>query len=104
MSIGEETELIDASSARIVINRPLLRQDEVDEHRFIPATPNKQQLVKGCVNNRLKDLFPPLQWIPKYKKQYLPGDIISGMTVSMIRLPQVRNRNFNDSSDTSRCV
>lgn len=39
----------------------------------------------GCV----KDMFPVLNWLPKYSiKSDLPGDLISGLTVAVMHIPQ----------------
>ena len=89
MTSDERTELIDQSEGRILIDRPVLRQDEIEQNRFVPEIPTKKERAKGCLNDRLKDIFPPIRWVPSYKVNYIPGDLISGMTVSMIRLPQV---------------
>ncbi|KAM4748785.1 sulfate transporter-like [Rhinophrynus dorsalis] len=41
------------------------------------------------VINLLYGLFPVLEWLPRYKiKQYLPGDIISGIIVGIVTIPQ----------------
>lgn len=36
----------------------------------------------------LKKLFPILEWLPKYKKSYLSGDISAGITVGIMIIPQ----------------
>ncbi len=32
--------------------------------------------------------IPLLKWLPKYKKQYIGGDLIAGLTVGMMVVPQ----------------
>jgi len=36
----------------------------------------------------LKQLFPILDWLPSYKKQWLKGDISAGLTVGIMLIPQ----------------
>lgn len=36
----------------------------------------------------LKQFFPILSWIPKYKRSYLSGDIFAGITVGIMLIPQ----------------
>lgn len=36
----------------------------------------------------LKQLFPILDWLPHYKKDYLKGDISAGLTVGIMLIPQ----------------
>ncbi len=36
----------------------------------------------------LKKILPILDWLPHYKKQYLPGDISAGLTVGIMLIPQ----------------
>ena len=101
----------------IEIRRRPIDVDDVNSSRFVPPrsgsflhvyrsillfiffvifakNPKRQttgeQLSNYC-STFINDIFPPIKWIRTYKKQYLPGDIISGLTVSMIRLPQVRD-------------
>nr|CAB3266191.1 sulfate transporter-like [Phallusia mammillata] len=44
---------------------------------------------KQCACNVFLSFFPILTWFPKYKlKNYLPGDIIGGVTTAIVRIPQ----------------
>src|SRR5210317_2369139 len=36
----------------------------------------------------LKRFFPILEWMPAYKKQWLPGDLAAGITVGIMLIPQ----------------
>lgn len=36
----------------------------------------------------LKKIFPILDWLPNYKKEWLKGDIFSGLTVGIMLIPQ----------------
>ena len=36
----------------------------------------------------MRKFIPVLQWLPKYKASYLSGDIIAGITVSVVLIPQ----------------
>jgi hypothetical protein len=66
-----------------------LSQIEIEESRYHEKESTKSEIVKGCLSDRASDIFPPAKWVPNYKMNFLTGDIISGITVSMIRLPQV---------------
>lgn len=37
---------------------------------------------------RIRYYFPPLAWLPKYKLSYLKGDLIAGVTVASLLVPQ----------------
>lgn len=65
-----------------------LSQIEIEESRYHEKESTKSEIVKGCLSDRASDIFPPAKWVPNYKMNFLTGDIISGITVSMIRLPQ----------------
>lgn len=54
---------------------------------------NKLQRNLSCsaskVKNTLTGLFPVVQWLPKYKvKDYIWGDMMSGLIVGIILIPQ----------------
>ena len=91
----EDQELLH-KRARILIDRPHLTPSDL-EIRKPNSIKEKSvgQKVKGCFSDRFQNFFPPLKWVPKYKMNYLAGDLISGMTVSMIRLPQGRNHFYD---------
>src|SRR5690606_32729747 len=36
----------------------------------------------------LKKFLPILEWLPRYRKSYLPGDISAGLTVGIMLIPQ----------------
>ncbi|MEO9873172.1 SulP family inorganic anion transporter [Ekhidna sp.] len=38
--------------------------------------------------NQLKKVFPMLEWLPGYKKEYLNGDVFAGITVGVMLIPQ----------------
>ena len=41
------------------------------------------------LSRKAKYIFPILEWLPEYRvKQSLPGDIISGLTVGVMLVPQ----------------
>ncbi|XP_029439133.1 sulfate transporter [Rhinatrema bivittatum] len=46
----------------------------------------------SCTPARFKDLlfsfFPVLQWLPKYRKEYVLGDVMSGLIVGILLVPQ----------------
>ena len=37
---------------------------------------------------RLKRVLPILEWLPKYKKSYLKNDLVGGITVGIVLIPQ----------------
>ena len=37
---------------------------------------------------KLKSFIPLLEWLPKYKKEYLSGDLSAGLTVGIMLIPQ----------------
>lgn len=40
----------------------------------------------------MKSVFPFLDWLPKYRiKKDLPGDLIGGLTVGIVHIPQGTN-------------
>ncbi len=39
-------------------------------------------------NQRLKQFFPILTWLPNYKKDYLSNDLFAGITVGIMLIPQ----------------
>ncbi len=40
------------------------------------------------MNQRLKQFFPILNWLPNYKKEYLSNDLFAGLTVGVMLIPQ----------------
>ena len=88
MGSKEELQLLSRPAGRIVIDRDVIEQAEIDELRQIVPSVSKKERFVGCGKTLVADLFPPAKWLPKYERSFLPGDLISGMTVAMIRLPQ----------------
>ncbi|KAG8779455.1 hypothetical protein FRC20_003171 [Serendipita sp. 405] len=43
---------------------------------------------KSAVTTYLKSLFPFIQWMPNYNVGWLYGDVIAGLTVGMVLVPQ----------------
>ena len=78
----------------IEIRRRILNVDEIDSNRHVPKKEPNSRKAANYFKNFASNIFPPIKWLPLYRKVYLPGDIISGLTVSMIRLPQVNGINF----------
>ena len=73
----------------IEIRRRILNVDEIDSNRHEPESLPRSRIAVNYFANFGSNIFPPIKWLPLYRKVYLPGDVISGLTVSMIRLPQV---------------
>ncbi|KAI9103691.1 sulfate transporter family-domain-containing protein [Phlyctochytrium arcticum] len=42
----------------------------------------------AVVGTYLKSLFPIISWLPKYNRDWLYGDLIAGLTVGMVIIPQ----------------
>ncbi|MEL7122793.1 MAG: solute carrier family 26 protein [Bacteroidota bacterium] len=40
------------------------------------------------MSSKIKQLIPILDWLPKYQKSYLKGDIVAGITVGIMLIPQ----------------
>ena len=78
----------------IEIRRRILNVDEIDSNRHVPEKEPNSRKAANYFKNFASNIFPPIKWLPQYRKVYLPSDIISGLTVSMIRLPQVNGINF----------
>jgi hypothetical protein len=74
---------------RVKIDREIFSQDRIDDAEYKPEPSPLSSQIKGYFSGLGKNLFPPIDWVPNYKKEYVLGDIISGLTVAMIRLPQV---------------
>ena len=36
----------------------------------------------------LKNILPILDWLPNYKKEWLKGDLVAGLTVGIMLIPQ----------------
>ncbi|XP_069765582.1 pendrin-like isoform X2 [Narcine bancroftii] len=65
-------------------------QEENERKEKVPKT-LRDRLAKECscsakrILGIIKSVFPVLDWLPKYKlKQWLPGDIISGLSTGLI--------------------
>ena len=78
----------------IEIRRRILNVDEIDSNRHVQEKEPNSRKAANYFKNFASNIFPPIKWLPLYRKVYLPGDIISGLTVSMIRLPQVNGISF----------
>jgi sodium-independent sulfate anion transporter 11 len=56
-----------------------------------PLKPSYKDQVKATLmpsESWLKDAFPVLEWLPKYNRQWLYGDVICAITVGIIVIPQ----------------
>lgn len=86
--MSESTNLINRNNRRLIIDRDVFSQEIVEDSSFIPQPIPASEIAKKYLLNILQNIFPPMKWVPRYRKRFLTGDIISGLTVSMIRLPQ----------------
>ena len=85
---------LEMENQEIEIRRRILNVDEIDSTRHVPEKEPNSRKAANYFKNFASNIFPPIKWLPLYRKVYLPGDIISGLTVSMIRLPQVNGIDF----------
>ena len=77
------------------VTRKVLKQDELEE---ISGYERQKESTSDNIRDRLRnidcenivyDVCPVLKWLPKYKvKDDLMGDIISGITVAVMHIPQ----------------
>ena len=74
---------------RVKIDREIFSQEKIDDAEYKPEPSLLSSQIKGYFAGLGKNLLPPIDWVPNYKKEYVVGDVISGLTVAMIRLPQV---------------
>ncbi|CAF0736195.1 unnamed protein product [Adineta ricciae] len=88
----------------IVVDRPVITQKSFDKV-FIPtAYEDRTPIVlvgqiqsyfkrkcipsKQCGKSYLKVLFPFLSWLKIYELAWLPNDLVSGLTVAIMQIPQ----------------
>uniref|UniRef100_A0A7E4V4X0 STAS domain-containing protein n=1 Tax=Panagrellus redivivus TaxID=6233 RepID=A0A7E4V4X0_PANRE len=76
------------------INRPVYHQENFDE-AFDYVKPGKNKfsfsrprLTRTKVLSFAKGLLPPLEWLPKYQKDFIFKDLIAGFTVCVLSVPQ----------------
>lgn len=77
------------------VTRKVLKQDELEE---ISGYDRQKESTSDTIRDRLRkldfksivcDVCPVLKWFPQYKvKDDLMGDIISGITVAVMHIPQ----------------
>ena len=77
------------------VTRNVLKQDELekisgyDRHKESPSENILDGLRKLDFKNIAFDLCPVLKWLPEYQvKKNLMGDVISGITVAIMHIPQ----------------
>lgn len=77
------------------VTRKVLKQDELEEisgyerNKESPSDNIRDRLKNLDVKNIVYDFCPVLKWLPQYKvKDDLMGDIISGITVAVMHIPQ----------------
>ncbi|RZF33847.1 hypothetical protein LSTR_LSTR008970 [Laodelphax striatellus] len=59
-------------------------KEKVDS--FVPWMQTK--LKKGCTKKNLYRRLPILQWLPKYSTEDAVGDLVAGVTVGLLVIPQ----------------
>ncbi|XP_063301291.1 sulfate transporter-like [Pelobates fuscus] len=65
------------------------KQPEITKNLIVDKTKDICKNAPAMLFNFLYMLFPVLRWLPRYKiKQYLPGDITSGIIVGIVTIPQ----------------
>lgn len=60
------------------------------QHNYIKSKKSHSQKIKKWFINHIhpKKRLPVLSWLPKYKLEYLKGDIISGISIGLLLVPQ----------------
>lgn len=91
-------------SPTLVFPATYMTQDEFDElYQFQPRTKSRSYIrdfahkfVRPCVSLKkflafVYSFIPILEWLPKYPwKEYILGDLMAGLTVGVIHVPQGR--------------
>lgn len=82
------TSLID-----ILENQSLRNYQQKHTMTFLKTNEGKKRKIKKCMadtcsTKTLKKRLPVLQWLPKYKTEYIIPDIIAGITVGLTAIPQ----------------
>ncbi|XP_076823881.1 prestin-like isoform X2 [Clavelina lepadiformis] len=98
---SNKTESHNHVICRYLIDRPTHTEPEFREKvsgpESIPENPGISDFAKKCVSNctaknvinGVIGLFPILTWLRHYNvRQWLPGDLVSGLTVGVIHIPQ----------------
>jgi solute carrier family 26, other len=73
------------------VNRKVLMRDELEEMAGYNRSKDtfRNQLRKIRCMSLLYDFCPVLRWLPKYQiRDFLMGDIIAGITVAVMHIPQ----------------
>uniref|UniRef100_A0A914ZD29 SLC26A/SulP transporter domain-containing protein n=1 Tax=Panagrolaimus superbus TaxID=310955 RepID=A0A914ZD29_9BILA len=84
------------SNLRLQIDRKVYDHQKFDEEFEFISEPSslksKKLLLFNCSCKKFKqfgkNLLPPIKWLPKYKKIYLLRDIIVGLTICVLSIPQ----------------
>ncbi|XP_059499329.1 solute carrier family 26 member 10 isoform X2 [Stegostoma tigrinum] len=88
--------------SEVTISRSIYTEDQFDQHfsrscgeERVPERSWKQMVSRSCASSGntwrcfVRARFPCLTWLPRYKfKRWLAGDIIAGLTVGIIHIPQ----------------
>ncbi|CAF0756722.1 unnamed protein product [Didymodactylos carnosus] len=92
------------SNGILLVERPIITQKSFNEV-FIPTTYDdqtpvilfkrfKHSLRENCVpsvrcgKSYINTLFPFLSWIRRYERGWLPADILCGLTIAIMQIPQ----------------
>ncbi|XP_072418789.1 prestin isoform X1 [Chiloscyllium punctatum] len=94
-------DVVEMSPPSFNVNRPVFNQETLDSYlhkRVKPKLSRSTKLLRYfryvfCSSKRAKSILfrfvPILEWLPKYPvKEYILGDIISGLSTAMMQLPQ----------------
>lgn len=86
---------------RYKIDRPAHSDQEMEQHLKIANDTDtsllleaRQQIVSKCSCSKsrmvefLYGLFPILSWLREYKKLWIVGDVVAGLTVGVVHIPQ----------------
>lgn len=88
-------DLKDYKALPYSVTRKVLKQDELEEITGYdrPHNSPSENLIDGIkgldCKNIVESAIPVLKWLPEYKiEKNLMGDIISGITVAIMHIPQ----------------
>lgn len=68
-----------------------------DPLRQFRGQPNRTKLIRAA-----QYIFPILQWCPEYSFSLLKSDVVSGLTIASLAIPQVRTYQKSDDDPFSR--
>ncbi|XP_059510547.1 prestin isoform X2 [Stegostoma tigrinum] len=91
-------DVVEMTHPSFIVNRPVFNQESLEAYLHEKEKPKLRRSAKvlryfRCTSKRAKSILfrfvPILEWLPQYPvKEYLFGDLISGLSTGMMQLPQ----------------